>query len=75
MVSCDKGGREQVVGADSGPVACSPPAAAESKFLSLGHYIPWCTGFPFTVCAHPQYVGTVMSIWGVFLLFRYPEMN
>ncbi len=35
MVSCGKGGRERVVGADSGLLACSPPAAAESKFLSL----------------------------------------
>jgi len=35
MVSCGKSGRERVVGADSGPVAWSPPAAAESKFLSL----------------------------------------
>jgi len=35
MVSCGKSGRERVVGADSGPVAWSPPAAAESRFLSL----------------------------------------
>jgi len=35
MVSCGTSGRERVVGADSGPVAWSPPAAAESKFLSL----------------------------------------
>lgn len=38
----------------------------------FGHDIPWRTGFPFSVCPHPQYLGTVMSIWGVFLLFRYP---
>jgi len=35
MDSCGKRGRSRVVGADSGLVACSPPAAAESKFLSL----------------------------------------
>jgi phosphatidyl-N-methylethanolamine N-methyltransferase len=39
----------------------------------LGHDVPWCTGFPFTHLAHPQYVGTVMSIWGVFLIARFPN--
>lgn len=38
----------------------------------FGHDVPWRTGFPFSVCPHPQYLGTVMSIWGVFLFFRYP---
>lgn len=39
----------------------------------FGYEVPWCTGFPFTVTAHPQYVGTVMTIWGFFLAMRYPE--
>ena len=39
----------------------------------LGHDIPWQTGFPFSVIAHPQYVGTVLTIWGLFLLVRFPE--
>jgi phosphatidyl-N-methylethanolamine N-methyltransferase len=39
----------------------------------LGHEVPWCTGFPFTQLAHPQYVGTVMSIWGFFLITRFPN--
>ena len=36
------------------------------------HDVPWVNGFPFSVVRHPQYVGTVLSIWGVFLVMRYP---
>lgn len=38
----------------------------------FGHDVPWCTSFPFSILDHPQYVGTVLSIWGFFLLARYP---
>lgn len=38
----------------------------------LGYPVPWQTGFPFNWVNHPQYVGTVMSIWGLFLVIRYP---
>jgi methylene-fatty-acyl-phospholipid synthase len=38
----------------------------------LGHMVPWCTGFPFSILRHPQYVGTVLSIWGFFLSLRFP---
>lgn len=38
----------------------------------LGHHVPWCTRFPFSVLRHPQYVGTVLSIWGLFLVMRFP---
>jgi methylene-fatty-acyl-phospholipid synthase len=41
----------------------------------FGHNIPWRSGFPFSICPHPQYLGTVMSIWGLFLLFRYPAAD
>jgi methylene-fatty-acyl-phospholipid synthase len=41
----------------------------------FGHNIPWRFGFPFSVFPHPQYLGTVMSIWGIFLLFRYPGLD
>ena len=34
----------------------------------LGRKIPWCTSFPFNVVAHPQYVGSVMTIVGLILL-------
>lgn len=34
----------------------------------LGSKVPWCTSFPFNVVSHPQYVGSVLSIWGVFAL-------
>ena len=34
----------------------------------LGSKVPWCTSFPFSVVCHPQYVGSVLSIWGVFAL-------
>jgi len=35
--------------------------------------IPWCGAFPFSIVAHPQYVGTVLTIWGVFLILRFPH--
>ena len=38
----------------------------------FGHVVQWCTGFPFSLLSHPQYVGTVLSIWALFLLTRYP---
>jgi hypothetical protein len=38
----------------------------------LGHYVPWRQTFPFTWFEHPQYVGTVLSIWGFFVLMRFP---
>lgn len=34
----------------------------------LGHMIPWVEGFPFNVVSHPQYVGSVMTIWGAAVL-------
>jgi len=39
----------------------------------LGHQVAWVRGFPFSLVRHPQYVGTVISIWGAFLLMRYPH--
>jgi methylene-fatty-acyl-phospholipid synthase len=38
----------------------------------FGHRVAWVEGFPFSLVDHPQYVGTLMTIWGVFLLLRYP---
>ena len=39
----------------------------------LGYRTAWCEGFPFSVMAHPQYVGAVLTIWGLFLLMRFPD--
>ena len=39
----------------------------------LGYTLPWCQAFPFSLLAHPQYVGTVLSIWGFFLVMRFPH--
>jgi hypothetical protein len=39
----------------------------------LGHPVPWCYGFPFSVFPHPQYVGAVLTIWGFFLGTRFPH--
>jgi methylene-fatty-acyl-phospholipid synthase len=39
----------------------------------LGHPVPWCRAFPFSVLTHPQYVGAVLSIWGFFLVARFPH--
>lgn len=33
--------------------------------FKLGHKIPWVNGFPFNVVSHPQYVGSILSIWGM----------
>jgi phosphatidyl-N-methylethanolamine N-methyltransferase len=39
----------------------------------LGYSIPWCRAFPFSWFKHPQYVGTVCSIWGFFWIMRFPH--
>jgi hypothetical protein len=39
----------------------------------LGYEISRCHAFPFSVLAHPQYVGTLLSIWGFFLVMRFPH--
>ncbi len=39
----------------------------------FGYDVPWSTAFPFSVLDHPQYVGAVMSIWGLFLIARFPN--
>lgn len=33
----------------------------------LGHTVPWCTGWPFTWLANPQYIGVVLTFWGIYL--------
>lgn len=39
----------------------------------LGYDVPWCRTFPFSLLKHPQYIGTVLSIWGFFLVMRFPH--
>jgi len=39
----------------------------------FGYPVTWCSGFPFSLCADPQYVGAVLSIWGFFLIARFPH--
>jgi methylene-fatty-acyl-phospholipid synthase len=39
----------------------------------LGYDVAWCDAFPFSVLGHPQYVGSVLTIWGVFLATRFPH--
>jgi len=39
----------------------------------FGHDVPWVESFPFSICPHPQYTGTAISIWGFFLIARYPH--
>jgi phosphatidyl-N-methylethanolamine N-methyltransferase len=38
----------------------------------LGYDLPWSRAFPFSLLKHPQYVGSVCSIWGFFLIMRFP---
>jgi len=40
-----------------------------------GYEIPWCSGFPFSLLKHPQYVGTVFSVWGLFLAIGFRSHN
>lgn len=39
----------------------------------LGYDVPRCREFPFSVLAHPQYVGAVLTIWGFFAVMRFPR--
>jgi len=39
----------------------------------LGHQVAWIRGFPFSLLRHPQYVGTLLSIWGFFIIMRFPH--
>jgi methylene-fatty-acyl-phospholipid synthase len=36
--------------------------------FKLGYKVPWVRGWPFDTVAHPQYVGSVLSIWGAAAL-------
>lgn len=33
--------------------------------FKLGRHVPWVNGFPFNVVSHPQYVGSVLSVWSI----------
>jgi methylene-fatty-acyl-phospholipid synthase len=39
----------------------------------FGHRIPWSQKFPFSCLKHPQYIGALLSIWGFFLVMRFPQ--
>jgi methylene-fatty-acyl-phospholipid synthase len=39
----------------------------------FGFELPWQSAFPFSLLAHPQYVGAVLSIWGFFIAARFPH--
>jgi len=39
----------------------------------LGYGVRHVSGFPFSLMPHPQYVGAVLSIWGLFLIMRFPH--
>ena len=39
----------------------------------FGYRLPICRQFPFSWLRHPQYVGTVLSIWGLFVVLRFPH--
>lgn len=41
--------------------------------VRFGREVPWCREFPFSVLDHPQYVGTLLTIWGFFVATRYPH--
>jgi phosphatidyl-N-methylethanolamine N-methyltransferase len=39
---------------------------------AFGYELSWHDDFPFNLTRHPQYVGAVLSIWGFFLVMRFP---
>lgn len=39
----------------------------------FGYAVKRVRAFPFSIFRHPQYVGAAMTIWGIFLLLRFPE--
>jgi phosphatidyl-N-methylethanolamine N-methyltransferase len=39
----------------------------------FGYKIRWCREFPFSYFDHPQYAGALLSIWGFFLIMRFPQ--
>jgi methylene-fatty-acyl-phospholipid synthase len=39
----------------------------------FGYKVAWCRRFPFSVFDHPQYAGALLSIWGFFLIMRFPH--
>jgi methylene-fatty-acyl-phospholipid synthase len=39
----------------------------------FGHQVLWCRKFPFSWIQHPQYVGALLSIWGFFVVMRFPH--
>jgi hypothetical protein len=41
----------------------------------FGYDVEWCEQFPFSLLAHPQYVGALLSIWGFFLAMRFPHSD
>ena len=41
----------------------------------FGHDVSWCRQFPYSVLSHPQYLGAVMTIWGLFLMLRFPAAD
>lgn len=41
----------------------------------FGRKVPWCNKFPFCLVDHPQYIGAVLTIWGFFLITRFPHAD
>ena len=41
--------------------------------VRFGHEVAWCSQFPFSVFRNPQYLGTVLSIWGLFIAVRFEQ--
>lgn len=39
----------------------------------FGYQVQWREEFPFSLFQHPQYAGALLSIWGFFLIMRFPH--
>lgn len=33
----------------------------------FGRNVPWCSEFPYSHFNHPQYLGAILTIWGIFV--------
>jgi phosphatidyl-N-methylethanolamine N-methyltransferase len=41
----------------------------------FGRAVPHVTTYPFSVFRHPQYLGAIVTIWGVLVILRFPHSD
>jgi len=51
---------------DMPPRHATPPA--HRRLPPRPAQVPWCSSWPFNTVSHPQYVGSVLTVWGMAAL-------